>query len=904
MISGMPTVETLVGREQELAALHKLLDGVGDRGAGLVLRGEPGIGKSALLTEASHHAAGEGMTVLSTTAVESEARLPFAGLHQLLRPVFDGVDALPPPQRAALRAAFGMEDATSADPFLIALGALEVLSDRAADSPLLVVVEDAHWLDGPTADVFSFIARRIESEPIVLVIATREDAPPSEAGLEELELRPLPETEAGALLDGNTSDLDPEVRSRLLDEARGNPLALVELPRALAYEQLHGEELLPDVLPLTGRLERAFATRASELPAETQRMLLVAAADDSGLVETMLAAAGSTLEALEPAVSAGLVEVDQEHLRFRHPLVRSAIYQAGEQGERRAAHAALADALANDPDRQVWHRSAATIGLDDRLASDLVEAANRARNRGAPKAAVAALARAAELTTDERRRGALFIRAAEAEWDQGGARSLELLAEAKPLDLRPYDRRRLAFLVEVFGETNWTGAAQARGIAGLARELTEAGRPEDALHALELVALRCYWGNPDDETRAAVVEAVDRIPVHEDDPQVLGVLALADTVGQGGRVLRALRRSNTAAASPAELHLLAAAAYSVWSFDDAMPFVEQAVDGLRAQGRVGLLSQALTTQAWAAVHLAKAPIALSAAEEAIRLATETRQRRFVLAAQLAKAAILAERGDLDEAERLSAGAEAALLEMGAYPLLSIVQFVRGRAAVVHQLFAEGRDHLQRMFDPSDPAYHPLFGAHSLADLVEACVHVGDHVGAAASLARLESLVTQVPGTLLIAELAYARAIVADDEATYQEGLSSSVAAWPCYRGRLLLAYGSWLRRQRRVAESRAPLRAARDIFDGLGFVGVAERARQELRASGETSRKRTLEAWAELSPQELQIARMAAEGLTNREIGQKLFLSHRTVGSHLYRMFPKLGITVRGQLASALQSSD
>jgi DNA-binding CsgD family transcriptional regulator len=901
----MSAVETLVGREPELRTIHELVDGVGERGGALVVRGEPGIGKSALLAEASRYAIGEGLSVLSATAVQSEARLPFAGLHQLLRPVLGGADELPPPQRAALRSAFGIEDGTRSDAFLIALGALELLSDRAASSPLLVVVEDAHWLDDPTHDVVSFIARRIESEPIILLIATREDGPPSEAGLEDIQLAGLADREGGALLDATAPELAPDVRRRLLEEARGNPLALVELPGALAYEQLHGQELLPDSLPLTDRLERAFATRAADLPAETRRVLVFAAADDGGLVEEVLGAAGSTLETLEPAVAAGLVEVDHERLRFHHPLVRSAIYQAAGAGERQAAHATLARAVADDLDRSVWHRAAAAAGPDDQLAADLLRAAFRARSRGAPAAAIVALERAAELTADEQERGGLFIEAAEAEWELGRIeRSMELLAKAKPLDLRSYERLRLAFLVEVFDEANWTGASRAGVFAELAKELMDAGRPRDALSALEIVSLRSFWGNPDQETRDLIVDAANLIPVREDDPELLGVLAHADTVGQGARVLRALTSRKPVETDPGNLLALAAAANAVWSFDVSMPFAEQAVDGLRAQSRLGLLAQALTIQAWAAVHLANAPVALSAADEAMSLASETRQLRWKLAAQMAKATILAERGQLDEAEKVSAEVEAALLQMGANPLLAFVQFTRGRGAVAHQLYSEGRDHLQRMFDPADTAYHPLMGAMGLADLVEACVHVGDHEGAESYMSRLQSLAAQVPGTLLLAELAYARAIVVDDEETYQDGLSRGLAGLPCYRGRLLLAYGSWLRRQRRVAESRAPLRAARELFDGLGFAAVAEKARQELRASGETSRKRTPDAWDQLSPQELQIARMAAEGLTNREIGQKLYLSHRTVGSHLYRMFPKLGVSSRGQLAVALQSSD
>jgi DNA-binding CsgD family transcriptional regulator/tetratricopeptide (TPR) repeat protein len=901
----MPAVETLVGREPELKAIHELVDGVGEHGRALVVRGEAGIGKSALLAEASRYATGEGLGVLSATAVQSEARLPFAGLHQLLRPVLAGADELPKPQRAALRSAFGMEDGARTDAFLVALGALELLSDRAARSPLLVVVEDAHWLDDPTSDVVSFIARRIESEPIILLIATREDGLPSEAGLEDLNLSGLTEGDAGALLDVLAPELAPEVRRRLLDEARGNPLALVELPGALAYEQLHGQELLPENLPLTDKLERAFETRAAELPDDTRRVLVFAAADDGGLVREVLGAAGSTLEKLEPALAAGLVEFDHERLRFHHPLVRSAIYQAAGAGERQAAHAALARQVADDPDRSIWHRAAAAGGPDEQLADDLLLAAVRARDRGAPLAAVAALERAAELTADERERGALYIQAAEAEWELGRIeRSMELLAKAKTLDLRPHERLRLEFLVEVFDEANWTGATRAGVFAELAKELMATGRPDEALRALEVVSLRSYWGNPDQETRNLIVEAADALAAREDDPALLAVLAHADTAQQGARVLRVLTRRKPVETDAGELLALAMAANAVWSFDISAPFADQAVDGLRAQGRLGPLAQALALQAWAAVHLANAPVALSAADEAMRLASETRQLRWKLAAQMAKAAIVAERGELDEAEKLSAEVEAALLQMGANPLLAFVQFARGRGAVAHQFFSEGRDHLQRIFDPADTAYHPLVGALSLGDLVEACIHVGDRDGAEMYLTRLQSLSAQVPGTLLLAQLAYARAIVADDEETYQEGLGSSLATWPCYRGRLLLAYGAWLRRHRRVAESRAPLRAAREIFEGLGFRAIAERARQELRASGETSRKRTRDAWDQLSPQELQIARMAAEGLTNREIAQKLYLSHRTVGSHLYRMFPKLGITSRGQLGAALQSSD
>ncbi|HEX7255667.1 MAG TPA: AAA family ATPase [Gaiellaceae bacterium] len=899
----------LVGREQQLRALDELVDGVGDRGGALLLRGEPGIGKSALLEHAAERARALGLLVLTTTGVQSEAHLPFAGLHQLLRPLLGGADELPPPQRAALLAAFGMVEGAAPDVFLIALGALELLSDQAAETPLLLVVEDTHWLDDPTCDVLAFVGRRLEAEPIVLLMGTREESSRVEAGLDDLRLDGLAEPDAASLLDAGAPDLAPEVRRRLLEDARGNPLALEELPGALAYEQLHGRELLPDPLPLTARLERAFAVRVSELPPAAREVLVAAAADDGGVLSEVLGAAGTSVDALAPAVSAGLVEARGDRLRFRHPLVRSAVYQSASAAERRAAHAALARQLASDPDRSVWHRAAAASGPDEQVALELEEAAARARRRGAPATAAAALERAAKLTADEAGRGGLLLRAAEMEFELGRLdRSIELLAEAKPLDLGREERARLSFLVEMFEDGGWSGASRVSSFAELADQMTDAGEPERALRALEMVALRCYWGNPDQATRDRVVEVAERIPVAENDATMLGVLALADPVRQGAPVLERLaRRSPEDGTDPAELSILGAAANAVWAFDVGLGFFDSAVDGLRAQGRLGLLAQALTGQAWAAVHLAREGLAMSAADEATSLARETRQPRWALSTRLAQATVHAERGDLETAEQLAREAEAELLPMGANPMLALVQFVRGRGAVAHQLYDDGLDHLRRIFDPADVAYHPFVGAWALSDLVEAAAHTGNRESAEGFLAQLESLVAATPGSLLVAELAYARAILADDEGAqdaYQAGLGTGLANWPCYRGRLLLAYGAWLRRQRRVAESRAPLRAAKEIFDALRFTALAERACQELRASGETSRTRTPDAWDELSPQERQIAQMAAEGLTNREIGQKLYLSHRTVGSHLYRMFPKLGITSRGQLATALQSSD
>jgi ATP/maltotriose-dependent transcriptional regulator MalT len=379
--------------------------------------------------------------------------------------------------------------------------------------------------------------------------------------------------------------------------------------------------------------------------------------------------------------------------------------------------------------------------------------------------------------------------------------------------------------------------------------------------------------------------------------------AFADPVGRGAVVIDRISRLAPDPADPRGTLNIGAAATAVWAHDLSLKFYDVAVEGLRAQGRVGLLTHALAHQAWSAALTANEPLAISAAAEASQLGRETNQPRWAVSAQLAQALIAAERGDLDSAETLARDAEAELVAMGANPMLALVQFVRGRGAVAHQRYAEGLAHLRRTFDPADCAYLPFIGAEGLSDLVEAAAHTGQRVAALAYLEQLEALAAATSAPLLRAGAAYARPLVADDddaEAFYQAALEHDLANWPCYRGRMLLWYGRWLRRQRRVAESCAPLRAARDGFDALAFATLAETARQELRASGETSRRRTPEAWDQLTAQELQIARMAAEGLSNRQIGEQLYISHRTVGYHLHRIFPKLGITSRSQLHAAL----
>ena len=903
----------VLGRDAEVEVVEQLVGALPEHGGALVVVGEAGIGKSALLGVARACAVRNGFAVLETSGVQSEAHLAFAGLHQLLRPALGELDRLPVRQRDAVEAAFGLGDSAAPDTFFVALAALDLLAEMAAKRPLLLLVEDAHWLDTATCDVLAFAARRVELEPLVVVITVRDgfDGRLTRAGLPMLRLTGLDEDAAAALLDGNAPNLGPELRQRVLSDAAGNPLALEELPRALAADS--SAALSPQApLPLTERLERAFASYASELPDRASAPLLVAALDQEGdlphVLEAASALAGRRVDLgdLAPVVDAGLASVDESGIRFRHPLIRSAIYQHASLADRQASHTALAAAYEDDPDRSVWHRAAALVAPDDSVVDELEEAAARARRRGAPSAAAVALRRAAQLTNHTPRRATLLIGAAELEHEIGHHDiALRTVQEARWLDLDHPTRLRVAFLLETL-ESRWSGSEKVSAFVDLAEELGDAGEADQALRALATVAMRCWWGNPEQTTRERVVAVAERLATPEREPLGLAVLALADPINRGRLVLERLARPEAVELDdPLAMYMLGTAATSVWAHNLGLPFLAAAVDGFRAQGRLGLLAQALVSSAWAAVHVADARVATPAAAEGARLADETGQPRWAAAALLAQATMVAERGDPEAAEELTARAERVLLPMGANPMLSLVQFARGRAAIAQARHTDAYEHLSRIYDPADVAFHPFVGGWAAGDFIDAAARGGGELAVARDVLGHHERMTELTGApLLRIQMLYVRPLLASDdeaETLFQAALEDrELASWRCYRGRLLLAYGAWLRRQRRVAESRVPLRVAAETFDALGFVGMSERARQELRASGETSRPRVPEAWDQLSPQELQIAQMAAEGLTNREIGAKLYLSHRTIGSHLYRVFPKLGITSRAQLGESL----
>jgi len=897
----------LVGREDELASLQALLDDVGAGGASLVIYGDPGIGKSALVDEFGRLARARGVKVARTVGMPAEQPMAFAGLHRLLRPYLAHATSLPVPQRNALDAAFGRSGAVANDLFLVALAALELLADATEGSPLLIVVEDAHSLDPDTLQALGFIGRRIELDPILLLITARDlqAIPNAIADLPSLHLDRLNTAESARLINLVTPSISESVRIRVLEASAGNPLALMEFARAA----VRGENLSTLApLPMTERLTHTFGELLPTLPAPTLDLLLVTALDEGGRSAEQFAAAsklaGRALsdDDLLPAVEAGLV-TKEPNGRFRHPLIGAAVVSAATASACRAAHAALAEVYDHMPDRALEHRAAAAPGPDDQLALELEQAGVRAISRGASAFAAAAFERASELTTRPRVRGRLLVEGAEMELDIGHHEvARRLLNQATTLPLSKQTRAHLTYIGEASSEDIWSGPDRAAAAADAAREIA-AVAPALAARALQTAATACWWGRAREDTRDLVVTTAKGLPLPSGDPQLLPILAFADPVGEATGVTAAIAGIRPYQLDPEELFHLGRSTMPVWQFDSGLPLLTAAVEGLRARGRARLLADALVLQAWAAFHLAKETLGYEAADEGARLARDTGQPMWATSAELAKASLAGERGDFDTANALAERAEAQLLANGPHAMLALVQFARGRGAVAHQMYSDGYEQLRRALSVTDIAYHPFLGVWGLSDLIESAVNVGRDDEAENYLVMLESLAAQAQTPFLRAMLAYAKPLVAaDDEAEnlFQAAISEGLTEWPCYRGRLLLNYGRWLRRQRRIGESRAPLRAARETFDALAFHGLAETARRELRASGETSGQRIPDARESLSPQELQIAEMAAAGLSNRMIGQRLFLSHRTVESHLYRIYRKLGLTSRVQLSAAL----
>ncbi|QUQ63567.1 ATP-binding protein [Kutzneria sp. CA-103260] len=871
----------LCERESERARLAELIEGVSDRGGALVVRGEAGIGKSALLAEIE----APGLRTLTAVGVEAEHHLPYAGLHQLLFPLRKDIDGLPATQGEALRTALGLADGPRPEVFLVGMAVLNLLAEAAAHHPLLLVVDDAHWLDPNSQDVLAFVARRLESEPIALVAAIRDGEPARMATLPTLSLKPLTDSGAAELLARTAPELSSAERRRVVASAAGNPLALRELTSG-------------DVTSL----EQAFAVRARKLPPQTRTVLLVAAVNDTNALHEALCAAKADLAALTPAVDADLVTVAEDTLAFRHPLVRSAIVKAADPCQRQAAHQALAEVV-SDEDRRVWHRAAATTGPDEALAAELQESAERLERRGGVDATVTALARSARLSESSQRKAEWLLKAATLAVETGQRDLVDrLLADASTLDLTDNQRAVVRWLPTAFDDGLRDDVSGPGELADLAIKVLADGDLDQAMLILWGAAMRCFWVEPGPTDRCRLTRAADRMPLARRDPRLVAINAYVTPFERGEAVLADLAELARHGDRDASVdRFLGSASMLAGAFDLAARFSASAQPGLRAQGRLALLARALGVQAWSSVRLGDLATALSAAEEGQRLAVETSQPYIHGLTLATQAEIAALRGDYDKCEELAAQAERIGLAAGARPVLATVQLARGIAALGEGRHADAFANLMRLNDPADPAYQMALRCYQIAELTEAAVRC-DQLGVVGELVQeFEMHAMASPSPALHSGLRHARAVLAPDheaEKLFRAALDAET--WPLERGRTQLAYGEWLRRQRRPVDSRPQLRAARETFEALGVTAWAERARHELRAAGEASPDAHTDAVGELTPHELHIARLAAEGLTNREIGQQLYLSHRTVSTHLHRIFPKLGITSRTELREVL----
>ncbi|MGW5722518.1 helix-turn-helix transcriptional regulator [Amycolatopsis sp. NPDC003865] len=903
----------LIGRHGERAALDRLLAGArSGQGQVLVLRGEAGIGKTALLEYA--HAQAPGFRVARAAGVEAEQVLAYAGLHQLCAPFFDRLDRLPEPQRDALATAFGLSAGARPTRFLVGLAVLTLLADVAEEQPLLCLVDDAQWLDRMSALVLAFAARRLLAERIAVVFAVREPGrEPDLAGLPELPIGGLGEADSEALLASVLKGpVDSRVRARIVAETHGNPLALLELPRTWTADGPADGFARHEAMPLAGRIEECFVKQLEPLPADTRRLLLIAAAEPLGDATLLWAAAGKLGLGADPAAAAeatGLIEFGRR-IRFRHPLVRSAVYRSAPPQDRQDVHRALADVTdpGRDPDRRAWHRGQATVSPDEDVAAGLERSAGRARARGGLVAAAAFLEQAAVLTPEPARRAQRELAAAAVKRDAGALDAALGLLDS--VAAGPPDAGRAAEAEHLRGQIAFDrrrGGDAARLLLRAAERLS----PLDANRAREtyLEALAAaLWAGSDRAGLVAAAEATRAAPPAPVPPRAVDLVldALATRLTDGHQAAAPLLARAVAAVHALDvgtedtgrvLWLLGnraggMVATEAADFAAARAFATRQVQLARDAGALVQLQFALNFLAVNELLAGELTAAAASAEEDRVIAEATGNAPVGYAAML----VAAFRGRETPAAELF---EDTTREASARGQLRLVTFADyGRAVLYNGL---GRHDAalaaaRRVFDQDVVGFQGLV----TTELAEAASRTGDEEQLRAAAARsaerasaartaeargLDARVRALCGTGPDADRCYRESIEHLDGTPLRADLARSH-----------LLYGEWLRREGHRVAARTHLHTADEQFSAMGLEAFADRARRELQATGETTRKRTVETTGELTAQEFQIARLAGEGYSNPEIGTRLFLSPRTVEWHLRKIFPKLGISSRRQL--------
>ena len=905
----------LTDRRDERRVLDRLADAVrSGESRALVVRGDAGVGKSVLLDYLAGRASGSGCRVARVVGVQSEMELAFAGLHQLCAPMLSRAERLPVPQQDALRAALGMAAGRPPDQFLVGLAVLSLLSEAAGDRPLICLIDDEQWLDQASAQALGFTARRLAADPVALVFAAR-DLGAELAGLPELEVTGLADSDARALLESALAGpLDARVADLIVAETRGNPLALLELPRGLSPAELAGGFGLPGAAPLAGRIEDSFARQLEALPPESRQLVQLAAADPSGdraLVGRAAGRLGIAVQAADPAAEAGLVEFGGR-VRFRHPLARSAAYRSASFSDRRQLHAALAevtDPIA-DPDRRAWHRAQAAAGPDEEIAAELERSAGRAQARGGLAAAAAFLERAVALTADPARHAERALAAAQASLQAGAfGKALELLttAEAGPLDefasaRADLLRGQIAFATSLGSDAPPLLLKAAKRLEPLNRDLardTYLSAWMAASFAGHLAGAGDLW----EVSRAAQALPPPKQPPRPLDLLLDGLALLAiDGPGAAAPALRQAASAFASANAPAQellqFGLMAhGAAIALWDEDCWRAILVRQVRLARDVGALDQLPVDLSSLAHDDMWRGDFAAADSLIAEANAVCEATGSRIAPFAAMF----LAALRGNQAEVAPLIEATLAAAEAGGQGGAATQAHWV---AAILHNGLGRYADALAAAEQAQDA--HLWVSTWALPELIEAAVRTGSTDAAPAALERLAET-TQAGGTDFGLGLeARCRALLSRGDAAddlYCEAIDrlGRTRLRPDL-ARAHLLYGEWLRREGRRVDARGQLRTAHDMFAAMGMEAFAERACRELIATGEKVRQRSPETRDRLTPQEEQIARLARDGRTSPEIGAELFLSARTVEWHLGKVFTKLGIGSRRELNAALGS--
>jgi DNA-binding CsgD family transcriptional regulator len=906
----------LVDRRKEREALARLVAGVRlGQSQVLVLRGDAGVGKTALLDHLASIA--EGCRIARATGFESEMELAFAGLHALCSPMLGRLGHLPAPQRDALGAAFGLSSGPPPDRFLVSLAVLTLLADAAEEEPLVCIVDDAQWLDRVSADTLAFVARRLFAERVGLVFALRAMRGRHAVDtLPELVIEGLSANDAQRLLGASMPGvLDERVRARILHESGGNPLALIELPRWLDPVAIAGGFGLPDEMPLTSRIEEGFARQLEPLPAETRRLLVLAAAEPTGDASLLWRAAqllGIGPDAAGPAEAAGLVEIGARVL-FRHPLVRSAAYQAAGEPERREAHQALASATDEqlDPDRRAWHHARAADDPDELVAQELEHSAGRAQARGGLAAAAAFLERAMALTPDATSRGIRALTAAEAMLRAGAfepARVLLATAEEAPLDALP--RARIDLLRAHIAFASGHGSSAAPLLLAAARRLEPLDDELARETYLQAISAAMFAGRlAGGVGTAEVAQAARRLPPASHRSTrgdvLLEGLTVLFTDGYEvamplqQRALRAFLDDDlTVEEGLRWLWLASAVAADVWDYESWSVLSARHEQMARASGALSELPLALNSRAVVLLFAGD----LDAAASVVQELNAVQQATGMDLAPYGELGLAAWRGRELPASDLIEAAMGDVVPRGEGIGVTNTQW--SKALLLNGLgrFPEAVVAARQAAEQPHELASPNWG---LSELVEAAALSGQPDLAADAFARLQVMTTAAGTDWARGTEARAHALLADGDATIERLYREALERFGRTRQRAELArsrllYGEWLRRGGRRLEAREQLRAAHELFAGIRAEAFAERARHELGATGETPRRRPSETRDVLTPQEAQIARLAAAGETNSEIGARLFISPRTVEYHLRKVFRKLNIGSRWELAEAL----